>query len=219
MSCRDPVPSAFRDFVRFGFPSSSWASSSAYPAGASDGTFFPQRDDGCSHTKVVKSRCFLDHSSDGKPIKKCEKTEQLLRNCLGKPQEIVETKSECTEEEVGDGWSMEAFNEEKGLKPFLHDSSPGSQSPWNPFQGTDPFSRGLSDGFEGFIQAAEEMMNEAFNQLGFYKEDEESIRHHSGRPQKMFPDTRSKGKNDSSSAEDDASKKVDFGDSRSFDEV
>ncbi|MCO5584176.1 hypothetical protein L7F22_038099 [Adiantum nelumboides] len=136
-----------------------------------------------------------------------------------RPQEIVETKSEITEEEVGDGWSMEAFNEEKGLKPFSYDSSPRSHSPWNPFQGTDPFSRGLSDGFEGFVQAAEEMMNEAFNQLGFYKEDEESIRHHSGRPRKMFPDTRSKGKYDSSSAEDNASKKVDFGDSRSFDEV
>ncbi|KAH7414813.1 hypothetical protein KP509_14G012500 [Ceratopteris richardii] len=217
MSWRD---SSFRDFLRFGFPSSSWSAPfrGSAESGEESSRPSPQPEDGCSYTKVVKSRCFLDRNSEGKPVKRCEKTEQLLRNCIGKQQEIIESKSLCTEEEVPNGWTMDSSSEE-GILPLPHELSPHSQSPWNPFQGADPFSRGLSDGFESFMQSMEEMMNDAMNQLGFYRREDDNARNHPGRSQRLFPESRNKHEDDSSTAPWSAHKKVDVGNSRNFDEV
>ncbi|KAI5063307.1 hypothetical protein GOP47_0021854 [Adiantum capillus-veneris] len=56
-------------------------------------------------------------------------------------------------------------------------------------------------------KAAEEMMNEAFNQLGFYKPDEASTERHPGRPREIFPDIKSNGKDGNHLSEDAAPKK------------
>eukprot|EP00250_Pteridium_aquilinum_P015494 c22615_g1_i1 orf=196-888(-) len=219
--------SSFRESLRFDFPSTPWAaSSSSYSAESGDGSSLQrpgrQQEDGCSYTKLVRSRCFLHHNGDGKPVKKCEKTEQLLRNCFGRPQEIVESKSESTEEELPDGWTMEGLDEEKGMVPFSHENFPGApSSPWKLFQGTDPFSRGLSDGVEGFMQAAEEMMNDALNQLGFYKRDEASDGTHPYVLRKKYPNGRNRGEDGSPLAPESSTphKNVEIMDSKSFDEV
>jgi hypothetical protein len=38
----------------------------------------------CSTRKVVKSQCRTEEVEPGKFIRKCEKTEQVLRDCVGK---------------------------------------------------------------------------------------------------------------------------------------
>jgi hypothetical protein len=40
--------------------------------------------DQCSVRKVVKSQCRTEEVEPGKFIRKCEKTEQVLRDCVGK---------------------------------------------------------------------------------------------------------------------------------------
>lgn len=101
---------------------------------------------------------------------------------MGKPQEILESKTEYTEEDAPSGWainSMEEKDRAHGQFPFDMPSFPRGPSetpsfPRRPDRGMDPFSKGLADGFESFVLAAEEMMKDAFNQLGFHKRDEGS---------------------------------------------
>lgn len=38
----------------------------------------------CATTKVVKSQCRTEEVETGKFVRKCEKTEEILRNCIGK---------------------------------------------------------------------------------------------------------------------------------------
>ena len=44
----------------------------------------PRSGDRCSTRKVVKSQCRTEEVEPGKFIRKCEKTEELLRECVGK---------------------------------------------------------------------------------------------------------------------------------------
>lgn len=41
-------------------------------------------DERCSTRKVVKSQCRTEEVEPGKFIKKCEKTEEILKDCVGK---------------------------------------------------------------------------------------------------------------------------------------
>ncbi|KAG4928512.1 hypothetical protein JHK85_054998 [Glycine max] len=38
----------------------------------------------------------------GKFVRKCEKTEEILRNCIGKPAEVLQSNKEYTEEDITD---------------------------------------------------------------------------------------------------------------------
>lgn len=132
--------------------------------------------DACSYAKSSRSRCFLDHNSEGKLVKKCEKSERLLRQCIGKPREILESTTQYTEEDAPHGWTLEAsLDKQKELHPFPFDmpSLPHGSSQTPSLPDMQPFSKGLEDGFEIFIHAAEETMNSVFNQLGIYSHDEE----------------------------------------------
>lgn len=44
----------------------------------------PRSGERCSTRKVVKSQCRTEEVEPGKFIRKCEKTEELLRECAGK---------------------------------------------------------------------------------------------------------------------------------------
>ena len=132
-----------------------------------------------------------------------------------RPQEIVESKTEYTEEDLPSEWTIHDSNTEKRMEAFNGFPS----TPLHPFQGMDPFSRGLSDGMESFMQAAEEMINNAFNQLGFYRhEDRDSDNHISGF-QRKIPGRRLYRGPAEESTENKPSRKVEFGDFRSFDEA
>uniref|UniRef100_A0A803QIC5 Mal d 1-associated protein n=1 Tax=Cannabis sativa TaxID=3483 RepID=A0A803QIC5_CANSA len=58
--------------------------------------------DSCTTRKVVTSNCRTDEVQPGKFVRKCEKTEQLLRDCVGRPPEIVQSNKEYTEDDVTD---------------------------------------------------------------------------------------------------------------------
>ena len=136
----------------------------------------------------------------------------LIHVLTCRPQEIVESKTEYTEEDLPNGWTTHNSNIEKDMEVFRGFPS----SPLKPFEGMDPFSRGLSDGMESFMQAAEEMMNNAFNQLGFYRlEDRDN--HHPGI--QRIPGRRPNRIPVEGSTENNCPRKVEFSDFRSFDEA
>ncbi|THG12681.1 hypothetical protein TEA_026808 [Camellia sinensis var. sinensis] len=61
----------------------------------------PRSDDRCSTTKIVKSHCTTDEVEPGKFIRKCEKTEQILRDCVGRLVGMIswDVYHECSEHE------------------------------------------------------------------------------------------------------------------------
>jgi hypothetical protein len=124
----------------------------------------------------------------------------------------VESKTEYTEEDFPNEWTPHNSKHEKDLEVFHGFPS----SPLHPFEGMDPFSRGLSDGLDSFLQAAEEMMNHAFNQLGFYRQEDRDRDNHI---QQKLPGRRLYRGPAEESTESKPSRKVQFSDFRSFDEA
>ncbi|XP_050383464.1 fra a 1-associated protein [Argentina anserina] len=55
-----------------------------------------------STRKVVRTQCKTEEVEPGKFIRKCEKTEELLRDCVGRPVEVVQSNKEYTEDDVTD---------------------------------------------------------------------------------------------------------------------
>ncbi|KAK4272657.1 hypothetical protein QN277_021178 [Acacia crassicarpa] len=54
----------------------------------------------CSTRKIMKSRCRTEEVEPGKFVRKCEKSQDILRDCIGKPVEVVESNTEYTEDDV-----------------------------------------------------------------------------------------------------------------------
>lgn len=40
--------------------------------------------DGCHTSKLVRSQCHTEEVEPGKFVRKCEKTEEILKNCVGR---------------------------------------------------------------------------------------------------------------------------------------
>ncbi|CAI8614955.1 unnamed protein product [Vicia faba] len=57
-------------------------------------------DEHSSTTKIVKSQCRTEEVEPGKFVRKCEKTEELLRTCAGRPVEVLQSNREYTEEDI-----------------------------------------------------------------------------------------------------------------------
>ncbi|KAM7262007.1 hypothetical protein ACFE04_021084 [Oxalis oulophora] len=57
-----------------------------------------------SERRVVRSQCKTEEVEPGKFIRKCQKTEELLRDCIGigigKPTQVLQSTKEYTEEDV-----------------------------------------------------------------------------------------------------------------------
>ncbi|XP_047332307.1 fra a 1-associated protein [Impatiens glandulifera] len=129
----------------------------------------PRSRDLCGTRKIVKSQCKTEEVEPGKYIRKCEKTEDILRDCVGRPAEVIQSNKEYTEEDVseqmrkGEGGRGFPFHSSE-MKPF---DFPGVRSDIEAIQ------RGLFWGIGGFIEAAEELKNEffnAFDSIPMYKE-------------------------------------------------
>jgi len=114
--------------------------------------------DRCSARKVISRKCRTEEVEPGKFVQKCEKTEQLLRDCVGRPTELVESKTEYTENDVSrdsasipnplDG-RQELAELESYIPPILRGD-------------LDNFQQSLFGGLDSFIHAAEEMANDFF---------------------------------------------------------
>lgn len=58
-----------------------WRRSSGDLDGAGDGD---GDGEGCATKRVVKTECWTEQTDSGRLVRKCEKTEQLLRQCAGR---------------------------------------------------------------------------------------------------------------------------------------
>lgn len=58
-----------------------WRRSSGDLNGAGDGD---GDGEGCATKRLVKTECWTEQTDSGRLVRKCEKTEQLLRQCAGR---------------------------------------------------------------------------------------------------------------------------------------
>ncbi|XP_042014703.1 fra a 1-associated protein-like isoform X2 [Salvia splendens] len=82
----------------FGYNSSSSGDVSQFHRSSGGG----DDSDRCATRKVVRSQCRTEEIEPGKFVRKCEKTEQIFKDCVGRPTEMVESNKEYTEEDVTD---------------------------------------------------------------------------------------------------------------------
>ncbi|CAO2182752.1 unnamed protein product [Urochloa humidicola] len=120
----------------------------------------------CATRRVVQSRCHTEEVEPGRFVRKCEKTEQLLRDCVGRPSELVESKTENTEEDV----TEEMKNGSLSLsfptnEPFAF---PGLRSD------IEALEKGLFGSLDSVLNQAERMTNDFFKSFGFPSTDRES---------------------------------------------
>ncbi|CAL9026227.1 unnamed protein product [Prunus brigantina] len=118
------------------------------------------RSDGerCSTRKVVKTQCKTEEVEPGKFVRKCEKTEQLLRDCAGRPVEVVQSNKEYTEDDVTEEvlkGSVYLGSSQHGAFDF-----PGLRSD------IEDIERTFMGGLSRFFDAAEEMRNGFFSAFG-----------------------------------------------------
>lgn len=130
--------------------------------------------DRCSTRKVVKSQCKTEEVEPGRFIRKCERTEEILRDCVGRPVEVVQSNKEYTEDDVTDQvlkGSFPAGSSERGplYFPGLRSDIDSIERSFN-FPGLsgdmDAIERSFFGGLSRFFEAAEEMKNDFFKGLG-----------------------------------------------------
>ncbi|MCD7455223.1 hypothetical protein HAX54_027435 [Datura stramonium] len=107
----------------------------------------------CATRKVVSTRCRTEETEPGKFIRKCEKTEQTFKDCIGRPSEMVESNKEYTEEDVTDQMTKGSYSIESSA-PF---DFPGLRSD------IENIERNFFSGLDRFFEAAEEMKNGFFS--------------------------------------------------------
>ncbi|VFQ74146.1 unnamed protein product [Cuscuta campestris] len=119
---------------------------------AADGGNFSTR-------KVVMTQCRTEESEPGKFIRKCEKTEQIFRDCAGRPSELVQTNKEYTEEDMTGQMTKGSLGhpmESSRAGPFL----PGLRGD------IEAMERNFFSGLDRFFDAAEQTMNGVFGSFG-----------------------------------------------------
>ncbi|XP_074571798.1 fra a 1-associated protein [Curcuma longa] len=111
-----------------------------------------------STRRVVRSSCRTEEVEPGRFVRKCEKTEQLLRDCIGRPSQVIESNTEHTEVDVTEDMNKGLISfESPSPEPFTF---PGLQ------RDIEGIERTLFGGFRHFMEAAEEMTNEFFQSMG-----------------------------------------------------
>ncbi|ESQ52213.1 hypothetical protein EUTSA_v10017281mg [Eutrema salsugineum] len=115
-------------------------------------------DGNCSTSTVVRSKCKTEEVEPGKFVRKCDKTEEILRHCFGKPSEVVQSTTEHTEEDVTDQMvRRSALPNQFEENPL---NFPGLRSD------VDAIERHFFSGMKSFFEAAEEMKSSLFDIMG-----------------------------------------------------
>ncbi|PKU60422.1 uncharacterized protein LOC110100784 [Dendrobium catenatum] len=133
-----------------------WKKASTGFGGEGDGS---AEERSCSNRRIVKSSCRTEEVEPGRFVRKCEKTEQLLRQCAGRPAEVVESKTEHTEDDISNDVKQGFLPpfESNGSEPF---SFPGLRND------LESIEREFIGGFSTFMEATEKVANEFFNSFG-----------------------------------------------------
>ncbi|KAF3788632.1 hypothetical protein EJ110_NYTH15056 [Nymphaea thermarum] len=124
--------------------------------------------DRCSMRRVVRNHCWTEEAEPGNLVRKCEKTQQLLRKCVGRPVEVVESDTEYSEENVTYNTSIDSVTYNTSV-----DSLPCESSNPEPFtfpglrSDLEFLEQGIVGSFSRFIEAAEEMKNYFESLSGF----------------------------------------------------
>ncbi|PIN07468.1 hypothetical protein CDL12_19966 [Handroanthus impetiginosus] len=126
----------------------------------------------CATRKVVRSQCRTEEVEPGKFIRKCEKTEETFKDCVGRPSEMVQSNKEYTEEDVTDQMVKGSFPFESEHIPSYF---PGLRSD------IEAIERNFFGSINRLFEAAEEMKNEFFSSVGvpqIFDKDSSSSRKH-----------------------------------------
>ncbi|GJP37806.1 hypothetical protein CLOM_g22214 [Closterium sp. NIES-68] len=108
----------------------------------------------CWYSRVERRQCRVVRDEKGRPVKECERTHEVLRQCAGRPSEVVESHSEVTREDLPPGSELSAstFSSSSSSSSFsygggatsTHPSpdAPSLPSPFShfPFSLPSPFS-------------------------------------------------------------------------------
>ncbi|GAV63889.1 hypothetical protein CFOL_v3_07407 [Cephalotus follicularis] len=109
----------------------------------------------CSTRKVVRTHCKTEEVEPGVFLRKCQKSSELLRDCLGKATEVLESSTEYTEDDVTEQVVKGGSKFDDGPFDF-----PGIRSDIEAMEGR------LFGGMQRFFDAAEEMKNSIFDTFG-----------------------------------------------------
>ncbi|KAL5222386.1 hypothetical protein ABZP36_027099 [Zizania latifolia] len=112
----------------------------------------------CATRRVVQSRCHTEEVEPGCFVRKCEKTEQLLRDCVGRPSELLESKTENTEEDVTN--EVKSGSLSLGFPTNEPFAFPGLRSD------IEALERGIFGSLGSFLDEADRMTNDFFKYLG-----------------------------------------------------
>lgn len=137
------------------------ASDRSFSSSYSDGSEFRISSSGsgdrCSTRKVVRNQCRTEEVEPGKFMRKCQKTEEIFKDCVGSPTELVQSNKEYTEEDV---------TSQMATKGALNLDYPEDFN----FPGLNQDIEAIGRSFFGTIgrafEAAEEIKNGFFNVFG-----------------------------------------------------
>ncbi|KAJ3696137.1 hypothetical protein LUZ60_001514 [Juncus effusus] len=127
--------------------------------------------DMCATRRVVRSNCTTEEVEPGKFVRKCDKTEQILRDCIGRPAEVIESHSEHTEEDItnqiknGDSFSLDISTDNHTF------SFPGFRNDIESMEkelmgNLDEFLKETEKMTGGFFKEAEKMTGDLFKSFG-----------------------------------------------------
>ncbi|CAA3022181.1 Hypothetical predicted protein [Olea europaea subsp. europaea] len=159
-------------------------SSSAGDSGEFNGSLNP-RDDGngdhCATRRILSSQCRTEEVEPGKFIRKCEKTEKIFKDCVGRPSEMVQSNKEYTEEDVTDHVVKGIPLESSEQGPFHFPGLRGD---------IEAIERSFFGGINRFFEAAEEMKNDFFSTIAvprIFDDESSSSRNKRGIPVEAYP--------------------------------
>ncbi|KAL3701048.1 hypothetical protein R1sor_019070 [Riccia sorocarpa] len=137
------------------------------------------RSDGCHYKTLFSSVCSLDKDEAGKPVRVCEKTERLLKLCPGRPEELVESRTEKTVEDASTSSSGFALDRDtRGFRGFHRSPLEGRFGSEKGRERDDYIlreyfdRRGDTSGgpFEELVQAAEDIVRDVFGPFGILED-------------------------------------------------
>ncbi|XP_078176437.1 mal d 1-associated protein [Carex rostrata] len=133
-----------------------------------------ENDCGCVTRQIIRQRCAPEEVEPGKRVYRCEKTVQTLRDCIGRPTEMIDSQTEITEHDMNEHWYH-------GLDISAEQSSSSSSGNWdrnlmqeldNAIGGVEKMTE-IMEGVDRIMEGAEKITNSLFGFLSSPGEERE----------------------------------------------